>query len=120
MSIDPENRGPTASPSTRWQVPSAQPISRSLTGRYRKGSGEYIPDAGKRLFQPGRCTDVITKDGNENYVRIADLVTSAKMATRTLSRSPSVNGENTLRLRVIKEDAGDSVTISARVKERAE
>jgi len=57
------------------------------TGRYRKGSGEYMLDAGKRLSSQADVLDVIVRrDGNENYVRIADLVTSAKMATRTLSR----------------------------------
>jgi len=91
------------------------------TGRYRKGSGEYMLDAGKRLSSQADVLDVIVRrDGNENYVRIADLVTSAKMGYQDPIEIPSVNGENTLRLRVIKEDAGDSVTISARVKERAE
>ncbi|OQY56210.1 MAG: acriflavin resistance protein [Desulfobacteraceae bacterium 4572_88] len=88
------------------------------TGRFRTGESEYMLDAGKRLSSQEEVLNVIVRrDGDGNFIRVRDLVTNARMSHRDPSLIPSVNGENSLRLRVIKEEQGNAVEISSAVKE---
>jgi HAE1 family hydrophobic/amphiphilic exporter-1 len=88
------------------------------TGRFRTASTEYMLDAGKKLRSQEEVLNIIVRrDGDGNFVRVRDIVTNASISYRDPSRIPSVNGENTLSLRVIKEDKGNAVTISGAVKD---
>ncbi len=90
------------------------------TGRFRTGMTEYMLDAGDRLSSQEEVLNVIVRrDGDGNFIRVRDLVTSARPSHRDPSVIPSVNGENTLRLFITKEERGNSVTIAERVKKTA-
>ncbi|MEE4359403.1 MAG: efflux RND transporter permease subunit [Desulfococcaceae bacterium] len=90
------------------------------TGSFRKDDGEYMLDAGKKLSSQQEVLDVVVRrDGDGNFIRVRDLVTTARMSHRDPSRIPSVNGKDALRIRVLKEDSGNAVDISAKVKEAA-
>jgi len=87
------------------------------TGRFRQDTSEYMLDAGDRLSSQEDVLDVIVRnDGDHTFIRVRDLVTSARVSYRDPINIYSVNGEDTLRLWVIKEEAGDSVEISEQVK----
>ena len=90
------------------------------TGRYRKGNVEYMLDAGRRLDSQRSVLDVVVRrDGDGNFVRVRDLVTTARMSHRDPTLIPSANGDSAIRLKVTKELNGNSVAISQRVKEVA-
>lgn len=89
------------------------------TGRFRIGEAEYMLDAGKRLKSQQEALEIVVRRDGDNFIRVRDLVTSARMSYRDPRVIPSVNGGNTLRLEVIKEDAGNAVTLSKLVKEVA-
>ena len=117
VSIDPDrlreygitfNEAASAIESANTKIP---------TGRFRQGTSQYMLDAGNRLSSQEEVLSVVVrKDGDNNFIRIRDLVTNARVSYRDPISIHSVNGENTLRLRVIKEEAGDSVEISEQVK----
>lgn len=87
------------------------------TGRFRADYTEYTLDAGNRLGSQQEVLNVVVRrDGDGNFVRVKDLVTSARQSHRDPSRIVSVNGENSLGLVVIKENDGNAVTISEKVK----
>ena len=94
--------------------------TRIPTGRFRKAETEFMLDTGTRLGSQNEVLNIIVRrDGDGNFIRIRDLVTTARLSHRDPSSIPSVNGENTIRLRVIKEENGDSLDISQGVKELA-
>lgn len=87
------------------------------TGRFRADRTEYMLDAGKRLSSQEEVLNVVVRrDGDGNFVRVSDLVTSAYLSHRDPTKIVSINGENSLRLVVVKEDNGNSVVISEKVK----
>jgi len=87
------------------------------TGRFRTASTEYMLDAGKKLRSQEEVLNIVVRrDGDGNFIRVRDLVTNARVSYRDPSEIPSVNGENTLRVKVIKENMGNAVTISEQVK----
>ncbi|MFO8085256.1 MAG: efflux RND transporter permease subunit [Desulfobacterales bacterium] len=91
------------------------------TGRFRTERTEYMLDSGNRLSSQQEVLNVVVRrDGDSNFVRVKDLVTSTRQSNRDPSTIVSVNGENSLRLVVIKEDIGNAVTISEKVKDVAE
>ena len=86
-------------------------------GRFRREEIEYMLDAGQRLDSQQAVLNVIVRrDGDGNFIRVADLVRSARLSHRDPTLIPSVNGENTIRVVVTKEQAGNSVSISEQVK----
>ncbi len=88
------------------------------TGRFRTGLTEYMLDAGDRLDSQEEVLNVIVRrDGDGNFIRVRDLVTSARASHRDPSVIPSVNGEDTLRLHITKEERGNSITITQLIKE---
>ncbi|MEZ4528571.1 MAG: efflux RND transporter permease subunit [Desulfobacterales bacterium] len=88
------------------------------TGTFRKDSAEYMLDAGKKLSSQQEVLNIVVRrDGDGSFIRVRDLVTSARMSHRDPSRVSTVNGKDALRLRVLKEDSGNAVDISAKVKE---
>jgi len=90
------------------------------TGRFRGSPWEYTLDAGDRMNTQTEVSDIVVRrDGDGNFVRIRDLVTSAALSHRDPSVISSVNGKNAVRLFVIKEDQGNAVQVSAAVKAAA-
>ncbi|MDM8553699.1 efflux RND transporter permease subunit [Desulfococcaceae bacterium HSG7] len=88
------------------------------TGRFRTDMTEYMLDAGDRLNSQEEVLNVIVRrDGDGNFIRVRDLVTSARASHRDPGVIPSVNGEDTLRLHITKEESGNSVTITEQIKE---
>ncbi|MCP4348149.1 MAG: efflux RND transporter permease subunit [Desulfobacterales bacterium] len=87
------------------------------TGRFRQDASQYMLDAGTRLKSQEEVLNVVVRrDGDGNFIRVRNLVTNARMSHRDPSVIPSVNGTDTLRLRVLKEDKGNAVDISETVK----
>jgi len=87
------------------------------TGRFRMEASEYMLDAGRRLSTQTEVLNIVVRrDGDGNFIRVRDLVTNARISYRDPAIMPSVNGENALRLRVIKEEKGNAVTISEHAK----
>jgi multidrug efflux pump subunit AcrB len=87
------------------------------TGRFRQDRSEYMLDAGRRLSSQQEVLDIIVRrDGDGNFIRVGDLVTSARMSHRDPTTIPSVNGHDTLRLRVLKETGGNAIDISEETK----
>jgi HAE1 family hydrophobic/amphiphilic exporter-1 len=90
------------------------------TGRFRTGDTAFMLDAGQRMRTQQDVLEVIVRrDGDGNYIRVGDLTTSARLHYRDRITIPSVNGRTAIRLMVTKEERGDSVDISRRVKEKA-
>ncbi|KPJ79123.1 MAG: acriflavin resistance protein [Deltaproteobacteria bacterium SG8_13] len=91
------------------------------TGRFRKLDSEYMLDAGSKLNSQEKVLNVVVRrDGDGNFIRVADLVSNARLSHRDPSLIPSVNGRNTVRLLVSKEESGNAVAISAAVKKLSE
>ncbi len=79
------------------------------TGRFRTDRTEYMLDAGNRLSSQEEVLSVVVRrDGDGNFVRVRDLVTSAYLSHRDPTKIVSVNGNNSLRLVVIKENKGNA------------
>jgi HAE1 family hydrophobic/amphiphilic exporter-1 len=90
------------------------------TGRFRTGETEYMLDAGRRFSeQEDVLSAVVRRDGDGNFIRVRDLVTTAMMGYRDPITLITANGLNTLSLLVKKEDAGNAITIAEEVKEFA-
>jgi len=87
------------------------------TGRFRQADSEFMLDAGARMNRQRQVLDIVVrKDGDGNFIRVADLAATARLSHRDPILIPSVNGDNTVRLRVTKEVAGNAVDISETVK----
>lgn len=87
------------------------------TGRFRKENFEYMLDAGKQLSSQKETLDVVVRrDGDGNFVRVRDLVTTARLSHRDPFVISSVNGDNTIRLIVTKENKGNAIQIAEEVK----
>ncbi len=90
------------------------------TGRFGRDDREFMLDAGKRLnSQQSVLQTIVRRDGDGNFIRVADLVASARISHRDPTTIPSVDGHSTLRLRVTKETAGSALAISRKVKQIA-
>ena len=77
-------------------------------------------DAGDRLnSQEEVLNTVVRRDGDGNFIRVGNLVTSARLSHRDPSVIPSVNGQSTVRLAITKEENGNAIRISAAVKKAA-
>ncbi|GBE35895.1 nickel and cobalt resistance protein CnrA [bacterium BMS3Bbin07] len=88
------------------------------TGRFREDSTEFMLEAGSRLSSQQEVLDVVVRrDGDANFLRVGDLVTSAAISYRDPDVISSTNGLNTLRLLVKKEDSGNSIRIAEAVKD---
>lgn len=87
------------------------------TGRFRQADNQFMLDAGQRLRRQQDVLDVVVRrDGDGNFLRVRDLVTSARLSHRDPTLIPSVNGANALRLVVRKEERGNAVDVAADVK----
>lgn len=90
------------------------------SGRFRTGDTAYMLDSGARLRSQDDVLEVIVRrDGDGNYIRVRDLVTSARLHYRDPITTPSVNGRTAVRLVVTKEEQGSAVAISEEIKARA-
>ncbi|MFP4474244.1 MAG: efflux RND transporter permease subunit [Desulfatibacillaceae bacterium] len=87
------------------------------TGRFRTETGTYVLETGNRMESQAEVLDVVVRrDGDGSFVRVRDLVTNARLTHRDPYVIPSVDGKDTLRLWVIKEDDGNAVTVSDKVR----
>lgn len=87
------------------------------TGRFRQDTGQFMLDAGRRLSRQQDVLDVVVRrDGDGHFLRVRDLVTSARLSHRDPTLIPSVNGANALRLVVRKEERGNAVDVAEEVK----
>jgi multidrug efflux pump subunit AcrB len=90
------------------------------TGRFRTGDTSFMLDAGQRLKSQDDVHNVIVRrDGDGTYLRVRDLVATARLHYRDPTMIPSVNGERSIRMEVIKELNGDSIAISGLVRAKA-
>lgn len=90
------------------------------TGRFRTGDTAFMLDAGRRLRTQEDVLDIIVRrDGDGTYIRVRDLVTSARLHYRDRITVPSVNGDTAISLVVTKEEKGNAVAISEKVKQMA-
>ncbi len=87
-------------------------------GRFRQGKTAYMLEAGTTLSSQEEVLNIIVRrDGDGNFIRVRDIVTTAKVSHRDPDILYSVNGKNAISLLVKKEDNGNSVTIAEKVKE---
>ncbi len=90
------------------------------TGNFVSQGQEYMLDTGRQLASQQEVLGVIVKrSGDGSFVRIHDLVTNARMSHRDPLEIPSVNGLDTLRLRVVKEEKADAISIADGIKAAA-
>jgi multidrug efflux pump subunit AcrB len=90
------------------------------TGRFRTGEEVVMLDAGQRMQHRNQVIEtVVRRDGDGNYVRVADLITSARLHYRDPRNMISVNGRRSVRLVVTKEASGNSLTIVQAVMDAA-
>ncbi|MGD9211965.1 MAG: efflux RND transporter permease subunit, partial [Desulfobacteraceae bacterium] len=94
--------------------------ARIPTGRFRTGDTSFMLDAGKKFqTQEDVLNVIVRRDGDGTYLRVRDLVTSARLHYRDPTSIPSVNGNRSIRLEITKELNGDAITISKQVKAKA-
>lgn len=87
------------------------------TGRLRTGDTEYMLDAGSRPKTQREVTDVVVRrDADGSYVRIADLVTSARLSHRDPDVISSAGGRSSMTMLVHKEAASNAIEIAGAVK----
>ena len=90
------------------------------TGRFREGTNEYMLDAGKRFASQQEVLDVVVRrDGDGNFLRVQDLVTTARIRYRDPRTIISVNGKDAMGLGVKAEEGANALDMVARVKEIA-
>lgn len=88
------------------------------TGRFQTGDTAFMLDAGQRMKNQSQVLDtVVRRDGDGNYIRVRDLITTARLHHRDPRDMISVNGRRSVRLVVTKEDTGNSLTIAKAVIE---
>ncbi len=90
------------------------------TGRFREDTNEYMLDAGKRFSSQQEVLDVVVRrDGDGNFIRVQDLVTTARVGYRDPRTIISVNGKDAMGLGVKAEEGANALDMVARVKEIA-
>ncbi len=88
------------------------------TGRFRQEVSEYMLDAGIRFSSQDEILNIVVRrDGDGNFIRVKDIVTTARLSYRDPDTISSVNGKNSLSLRVKKEKSGNSIQISQAIKD---
>ncbi len=87
------------------------------TGRFRKDDSEYMLEAGGKLSSQEEILNVIVRrDGDGNFIKVQDIVTTARKSNRDPDVIYSVNAQNAVSLMVKKEDSGNSIEIAEEVK----
>ncbi|MBU1167951.1 MAG: efflux RND transporter permease subunit [Proteobacteria bacterium] len=88
------------------------------TGNFGTENSEFILDAGNIFSRQEDVLNVIIRrNGYGNFVRVADVVTSAMMSRPDPMNIASINGEDTISLIVRKEDNANAIKIAKKVKE---
>lgn len=91
------------------------------SGRFRKGTQNLMLDTGSTLASQRQVLDVLVRrDGDGNFIHVRDLAVAAGISHRDPDSIITVNGENTIKLLVKKEDSANAVTIVERVKQAAD
>ncbi|MCK4910453.1 MAG: efflux RND transporter permease subunit, partial [Thermodesulfovibrionales bacterium] len=87
------------------------------SGRFGTGDTEYMLDAGRRLSSQEEVLDIIVRRvGEGTFIRIGDLVTSARLSHRDPDFITSVNSKDSMNLFVKKEDSGNAINIMGDVE----
>jgi multidrug efflux pump subunit AcrB len=87
------------------------------TGRFRTGDTAFMLNAGQHLKSQDDVLNVIVRrDGDGTYLRVRDLATTACLNYRDPREIPSVNGQRSIQMEVVKELNGDSIAISDQVR----
>ena len=86
-------------------------------GNFGTEDADFILDAG-RLFsrQEDVLNIIIKRNGYGNFLRVADVVTSAMLSHPSPMNIASINGADTVSLIVRKEDDANAITIARQVK----
>lgn len=91
------------------------------SGRFQEGQTEFQLDTGERLATQQQVLSIVVKrDSDGHLVRVGDLTASAGLNNRDPFQIPSINGENAIRMRVLKERTGNALSIARQVKEISE
>ncbi|MDY0189582.1 MAG: efflux RND transporter permease subunit [Desulfuromonas sp.] len=89
------------------------------SGRYRNGNQNTLLDTGQIFNRQQQVLDIaIRRDGDGNFIRVRDLASSTGIAYRDPDTISTVNGQNTVILRIKKQDSANAITIAEQVKER--
>jgi HAE1 family hydrophobic/amphiphilic exporter-1 len=87
------------------------------TGRFRSGGAGYMLDAGEKLSRQEDVLNVIVRrDGDGTFVRVRDLVVSARMSHRDPWIISTVDGMDALSLIVTKEANANALDIMEEIK----
>ncbi|MBU0992420.1 MAG: efflux RND transporter permease subunit [Proteobacteria bacterium] len=88
------------------------------TGRFKGQFFQYMLDAGKKFStQEDVLNVVVRRDGDGNFIRVRDLVTTARLGNRIPYTINTVNGKSSISLIIKKEDSGNAVKIAEHVKD---
>jgi len=91
------------------------------TGRFRAGDSGYMLDAGERLSRQEDVLDVVVRsDGDGTFIRVRDLVVSARMSHRDPSVISTVDGMDALSLIITKEKLANAIDIVKAVRSLSE
>ena len=87
------------------------------TGRFKGQFFQYMLDAGKKFSsQEDVLNVVVRRDGDGNFIRVRDLVVTARLGHRIPYTLNTVNGKSSITLQVNKEKDGNAVNIAEQVK----
>ncbi len=87
------------------------------SGRYRNGNQNTLLDTGQTFNRQQQVLDIaIRRDGDGNFIRVRDLATSAGISYRDPDTISTVNGQDTVILRVKKQDSANAITIAEQIK----
>jgi HAE1 family hydrophobic/amphiphilic exporter-1 len=88
------------------------------TGRFKGQYFQYMLDAGKKFSNQEEVLNVVVRrDGDGNFIRVRNLVTTARLGHRIPYAINSANGEGSISLIVRKENSGNAIKIAEQVKE---
>lgn len=87
------------------------------TGNFGTEDADFILDAGRLFSRQEDVLNIIVKrNGYGNFLRVADVVTSAMLSHPAPMNIASINGADTVSLIVRKEDDANAITIARQVK----
>ncbi|MCP4746591.1 MAG: efflux RND transporter permease subunit [Desulfobacteraceae bacterium] len=88
------------------------------SGRFRTGDTGFMLNTGLRLTSQTKTLDIVVRlDGDGNFIRVRDLVTTVRLAHRDPRNIISVNGYRAVRLVVTKELNGNSLKIGEQIRQ---
>jgi HAE1 family hydrophobic/amphiphilic exporter-1 len=87
-------------------------------GRFHNDMKNTYLDIGENLENKNQILNIILrKDGDGNFLKVKDVIDDAKLSHRDPDTIVSINGKNSIKLLVKKEDFANSIYIAEKVKE---